>query len=234
MQLRLAISILFTSALTGALMAGIMAGRHLRAPHPIPQPPPRLRYRPPAASGPANDPGALECVDFREYADIVGAGSGYLVTCPLINKWGQDGIGFFNAVTGRCEWRQPSVAEGRYTRIMVADGGTRFVECTGYPRENHLAVRRVADGHILGRPWTVGEIRDFEISGGTVAVILVRWLGEREIHWVCLYDDWGRVVRRLPIADAESLCGLTCGFAVVSKNRTTLITDTGRRLLSLH
>src|SRR5205823_2842048 len=112
----------------------------------------------------------------------------------MINKWDQDGIGFFNTSTGRWEWRQPPVAEGRYTKILLEVGGTRFVECTGYPRENYLAVRRVADGHVLGRPWQVGTILDFGLSGGIVGVILVGWIGDRESNSVCLYDAWGRVV----------------------------------------
>src|SRR5438132_1114816 len=61
----------------------------------------------PSDNGPQAGP---EGPDLTDCQDIKAAKDGYLVTYERINKWGEDGIGFFNTTTDRWEWRQPAVA----------------------------------------------------------------------------------------------------------------------------
>jgi hypothetical protein len=157
-----------------------------------------------------------------------------------------EGIRCVDAVTGRLKWRQGPAEEGRYTTIKA--GETTLAECSGYPEENTLAVRRLSDGRILGRPWTVGSVYDFAISGRRVAAVepIMVWHG-REVAvtylgedlkgaWatrVRVYDEWGHVLSSMRIPDLTRVFGFPRGFAVVSDAGTTLLTSSGRRVATL-
>lgn len=151
-----------------------------------------------------------------------------------------------DAVSGSVKWQRPPVRGGRYTDIRV--GEFTLVECTGFPEENTLAVRRLSDGHILGRAWTLAKIYDFAISGRRVAtvepvVILhgreipVTSMGETpEGPWatrVRVYDEWGHMLSARHVPDGARLTGFPRGFAVASDAGTILLTGSGRRLVTL-
>lgn len=139
----------------------------------------------------------------------------------------EDGLRCVDAVNGRVKWQCPPVCGGRYTYVRA--GEFTLVECSGFPEENTLAVRRLSDGHILGRAWTLGRLYDFAISGRRVAtvepiVILhgreipVTSEGETpdgpEATRVRVYDEWGHVLSSRHVAENAMLTSLLRGFAV--------------------
>jgi hypothetical protein len=158
-----------------------------------------------------------------------------------------DGIKCVDAVTGSVKWHQEPVSEGRYTTFRAGD--TTLVECTGWPGENYLAVRRLSDGRVLGRPWTLGRLYDVAISGRRVAAVepvvihhgrevAVTSLGAmpegHEATRVRVYDEWGHVLSSRHVPDGSRLFGFPRGFAVVSDRGTTILTRSGRRVVTLH
>src|SRR5262249_18302642 len=119
-------------------------------------------------------------------------------------------------------------------------------------QENHLAVRRLSDGAVLGRPWTLGRVYDYAVSGRRVATVepIVILPGRevpvtdsggtpdgQEATRVRVYDEWGHVLSSMHIADSNNsarLIGFPRGFAVVSDAGTTFLTRTGRRVRWRH
>jgi hypothetical protein len=163
----------------------------------------------------------------------------------------EDIIGCVDADSGKWRWRRHAVAEGRYT--LIDAGQTTLLEITGWPQENTLAVRRLSDGAVLGRPWKVGRIWLTAISGRRVTTIgegpsteesrRQPWRKgsptvtaadlEHEVATACVYDEWGHLLRSFPVRDPENATGFRRGFAIVCRGRTIIIDDAGRTVHSL-
>jgi hypothetical protein len=150
----------------------------------------------------------------------------------------EQGIKCVDPGTGSVKWHRDPVGEGRYTYVKANE--TTLVECSGFPQQNWLAVRRLSDGAVLGCPFEVGRLYDYAISGRRVATIEpVVLLHGREIPvtsmgetsdgpWatrVRVYDEWGHVLRSIRVDDSDAIDGgrrtrlFACpdGFVVVSK-----------------
>jgi hypothetical protein len=176
----------------------------------------------------------------------------------LTFRWprAEKGIECVDRFDGSVRWHRNPARVGRYTYVEA--GETTLVECTGYPQQNWLTVRRLSDGAVLGRPFEVGRLYDYGISGRQVAtvepiVILqgreipVTSMGETpdgpEATRVQVYDEWGHVLRSLrvndnAVVDGERRTRLFArpdGFVVVSKaNRVAYLPRDGHRAALFH
>jgi hypothetical protein len=143
-------------------------------------------------------------------------------------------IGCVDAFGGEWRWRRHAVADGRYTCIDV--GQTTLLEITGWPQANTLAVRRLSDGAVLGRPWEVGRIWLTAISGRRVATVgegpaTQRWEQDDSLYErpaVTIYDEWGHLLRSFRVKGVEQVTGFRHGFALGCRDRTLILTHTGR------
>jgi hypothetical protein len=236
------IALAFTLRLHGAVRS-IPRGRPAAAEEQQ-APAPPAPHREPTASATNIDESWLS-----QYEDVVRVhGPDDQQLFLLTSSWpnAQDGIRCVDAVTGRLKWHRDPADQARYT--VITAGVATLAECTGYPQENTLAVRRLSDGRILGHPWKVARIFGFAISGRRVAaivpVIIQRGrevpegsLGDcpegQDATRVRVFDEWGHALSSMRLPNAISLTGFPRGFAVVSDAGTTLLTSSGHLVRTL-
>jgi uncharacterized protein YjbI with pentapeptide repeats len=210
---------------------------------------------------PVHEDDSLDSSDLSQYESIVRVhGPDGEQRLLLTFRWprAEKGIECVDGYDGSVRWHRNPSGEGRYT--CVEAGETTLVECTGYPQRNWLTVRRLSDGAVLGRPFEVGSLDDYAISGRRVATVEpVVILHGREIPvtsmgaggtpdgpWatrVRVYDEWGHVLRSFRVDDSDEIDGerrtrlfaRPDGFVVVSKaNRVAFLPRNGRRPARFH
>jgi len=147
----------------------------------------------------------------------------------LLNVNKKNGIFCYDLFKHKEIWHTPSLMNGRFTTFAIDD--KMLIECSGFPRENHLAFREALTGKIIGKEWNVANVYSLAISGTNVAVI--EGIGPDDQTRVCIYNSKGHLIYLNKALSDAKVQGFERGFVVTQVSNITILSRSGKHIMTL-